>query len=142
MVTPDSTAPARQLPPVVETAVASMALVIAGGIFLAAYLPRQAPLPIPIALISLAAVFLLAAVVMLTRLSDFAWDRFFQVSGWALAAYVVIAGMLEYVLLVDQTRGALLLLMTITLSIFALDIPIVLGFSVARHQEVAGPARS
>jgi hypothetical protein len=26
--------------------------------------------------------------------------------------------------------------MTITLTIFAVDIPIVLGFSVARHQEV------
>ncbi|MGC2191397.1 MAG: hypothetical protein WA751_03575 [Candidatus Dormiibacterota bacterium] len=129
-------APVRQLPPVVETAVGSIALVIAGGIFLAAYLPRQAPLPIPVALISLAAVLLLAAVVMLTRIGEFAWDRFFQVSGWALAAYVVIAGMLEYVLLVDQTRGALLLLMTITLTIFALDIPIILGFSVARHQEL------
>ncbi|MGA9919815.1 MAG: hypothetical protein WBR23_00930, partial [Candidatus Dormiibacterota bacterium] len=55
----------------------------------------------------------------------------------ALVAYVVIAGMLEFVLLVDQTRGALLLLMTITLTIFAVDIPIVLGFSVARHQEVS-----
>lgn len=129
-------APARKLPPVVESAVASMALVIAGGIFLAAYLPRQAPLPIPIGLISLAAVLLAATVVMLTRLGEFAWNRFRQVSGWALAAYLVIAGMLEYVLLVDRTSGALLLLMTVTLTIFALDIPILLGFSVARHQEV------
>ncbi|HUY09825.1 MAG TPA: hypothetical protein VMW80_10345 [Candidatus Dormibacteraeota bacterium] len=136
MVSEHGPAPTRQLPPIVETAVTSMALVIAGGIYLAAYLPRQAPLPVPIVLISLAGVVLLAAVVMLTRLRDFAWDRFRQVSGWALVAYVVIAGMLEYVLLVDQTRGALLLLLTITLTIFALDIPIVLGFSVARHQEV------
>ncbi|MGB9482433.1 MAG: hypothetical protein WCB86_00860 [Candidatus Dormiibacterota bacterium] len=137
MVSEPGPLPGRQLPPVVQTAVASMALVIAGGIYLAAYLPRQAPLPIPIVLISLAGVVLLAAVVMLTRLREFAWDRFRQVSGWALVAYVVIAGMLEFVLLVDQTRGALLLLMTITLTIFAVDIPIVLGFSVARHQEVS-----
>jgi hypothetical protein len=136
LVSEQVSAPARRLPPVVETAVGSLALVIAGGIYLAAYLPRQAPLPLPVALISLSAILLLAAVAMLLRLSEFAWDRFFQVSGWALVAYLVIAGMIEFVLLVDQTRGALLILMTITLAIFALDIPIVLGFSVALHQEV------
>ena len=75
---------------------------------------------------------------MLLRLPDFAWDRFFQVSGWALVAYVVIAGMLEFVFIIDQTRGALLVLMTTILVIFALDIPIVLGFSVARYQETGG----
>jgi mannitol-specific phosphotransferase system IIBC component len=46
--------------------------------------------------------------------------------------------MLEFVFIIDQTRGALLVLMTTILVIFALDIPIVLGFSVARYQETGG----
>ncbi|MGC1183865.1 MAG: hypothetical protein WBA31_01775 [Candidatus Dormiibacterota bacterium] len=125
------------LPPVTQTAVASMACVIAGGIYLAAYIPHQPPVVLPSVLISVGAVLLLLAGSMLLRLRNFAWDRFFQVSGWALVAYLVIAGMIEFVLLVDQTRGALLTLMTIALTIFALDIPIVLGFSVARYQDVS-----
>jgi len=141
MVSQFDAQPPQALPPIVQTAVGSMALVIAGGIYLAAYLPHQAPLPIPVVLISLGGVSLLAAAAMLTRLRDFAWTRFRLVSGWALVAYAVIAGMIEYVLLVDQTRGALLVLMTITLAIFALDIPIILGFSVARHQQAGSASR-
>jgi hypothetical protein len=112
-----------------------MAMVVAGGIYLAAYLPKQAPLPLPIALVTAGVVLFAVAAVMVTRLSEFAWDRFFQVGGWALLAYVVIVGMLELVLVIDQTRGALLALLTVILLIFALDIPLLLGFSVARFQE-------
>lgn len=130
--------PGRQLPPITALVVASMAMVIAGGIYLAAYLPKQAPLPIPIALVTAGAVLFVVAAVMLSRLGEFAWDRFFQVGGWALLAYVVIVGMLELVLVIDQTRGALLALLTVILLIFALDIPVLLGFSVARFQEPAG----
>jgi len=126
----------RALPPVTQTAVASMAFVIAGGIYLAAYLPHQPEVVLPSVLISVGAVLLLVAGSMLLRLRNFAWDRFFQVSGWALVAYLVIAGLIEFVLLVDQTRGPLLTLMTIVLTVFAIDIPIVLGFSVARYQEL------
>ena len=130
--------PGRQLPPITALVVASMAMVIAGGIYLAAYLPKQAPLPIPIALVTAGAVLFVVAAVMLSRLGEFAWDRFFQVGGWALLAYVVIVGLLELVLVIDQTRGALLALLTVILLIFALDIPVLLGFSVARFQEPAG----
>jgi hypothetical protein len=122
--------------------VLSMAMVIAGGIYLAAYLPKQAPLPLPIALVTAGVVLFVVAALMLTRLGEFAWDRFFQVGGWALLAYVVIVGMLELVLVIDQTRGALLALLTVILLIFALDIPLLLGFSVARFQETASPPTS
>ncbi|HVC38473.1 MAG TPA: hypothetical protein VNH20_00665 [Candidatus Dormibacteraeota bacterium] len=131
----DRAAPPRPLPPITETAVGSIALVIAGGIYLASYLPRQAPLLIPTVLIGLGGGLLLAAVAQLGGLRQFAWERFYQVSGWALVAYAVIAGMIEFVLLVDHTRGTLLILLTVVLVIFALDIPIILGFSVARHQD-------
>ncbi|MGH7691166.1 MAG: hypothetical protein ACRENY_08720 [Candidatus Dormibacteria bacterium] len=135
-MTDPGAAPGQGLPPVTQTVVGSMALVIAGGIYLAAYLPLQAPLLAPVILLAGGGLLLLAAVAMLLRIREFAWDRFWQVGGWALLAYVVISGMIEYVLLMDQTSGALLALFTITLVIFAVDIPIVLAFSVASHQEV------
>jgi hypothetical protein len=127
--------PGGQHPPITAVLVVSMAMVIAGGIYLAAYLPKQAPLPLPIALVTVGVVLFGLAAVMLSRLGEFAWHRFFQVGGWALLAYLVIVGMLEFVLVVDQTRGALLALLTVILLIFALDIPLLLGFSVARFQE-------
>lgn len=128
----------RQLPPITVVVVVSMAMVITGGIYLAAYLPKQAPLPVPIALVTIGVVLFVVAAMMLARLGDFAWGRFFQVGGWALVAYLVIVGMLEFVLVLDQTRGALLALLTVILLIFAFDIPLLLGFSVARFQETSG----
>jgi hypothetical protein len=131
-------APERQLPPITAVVVVSMAMVIAAGIYLAAYLPKQAPLALPIVLVTVGVLLFLLAAMMLTRLREFAWSRFVQVGGWALLAYLVIVGLLEFVLLIDQTRGALLALLTVILLIFALDTPILLGFSVARYQETRG----
>ena len=61
--------------------------------------------------------------------------RFRLVAGWVLLAYVVIAGMLEYVFVYDHTRGTQLLILTLMLVVFAVNIPMLLGFSVARFQE-------
>ena len=75
--------------------------------------------------------------VALSRVREFAWRTFFTVGGWVLLAYAVIAGMLEFVFVLDQTRGAVLLVLSLMLLVFAVDIPIVLAFSVARHQDPA-----
>ncbi len=114
---------------------AVMALVMAGGIYLAAYLPRKPSLTPAVALLAAAVVLLFVNVAQLTRVRDFAWHTFWQVSGWALLAYVVIAGMLEFVFVRDGTRGSLLVIMTSMIVIFAVNIPVLLGFSVARYQE-------
>jgi hypothetical protein len=53
---------------------------------------------------------------------------------WTLVAYVVIAGMLEYVFVVDGTRGGSLLVVSASLLVFAVDVPLILAFSVARYQ--------
>jgi hypothetical protein len=124
----------RRLPPVDWLAGASMALVIVGGIYLAAYLPRRAPLELPIGLLAAAGALLLVNAVVLWRLREFAWRTFLRVAGWAAVAYAVIAGMLEYIFVLDHTRGAELTLMTLILLVFAIDIPILLGFGVARYQ--------
>ncbi|MGH8989652.1 MAG: hypothetical protein ACRDXC_13840 [Acidimicrobiales bacterium] len=121
-------------PPIPLVCVSSMALVLVSGIYLAAYLPRHAPLGPAIGLVAAAGVVLLAAVVLVARLRDFAWDPFFLVVKWAALAYLVIAGILEYVFVYDGTRGSMLVLLTMSLFVFAVDIPVLLGFSVARFQ--------
>lgn len=124
--------PAR--PPVSQVLVGSMVLVIVGGIYLAAHIPGHAPLAPAYGLMAAAAVLLVTGVVLVARLQQFAWGRFFQVLRWALLAYVVIAGMLEYVFVLDGTRGTLLGILTGMLVMFAVDVPVVLAFSVARYE--------
>ena len=124
----------RRLAPVAEVAVLSMVLVVAGGIYMAAHLPGRLPLTLPEVLTSAAAVAVLVNLTMLARLRDFSWSTFFLVAKWALLAYLVIAGMLEFIFIFDGTRGAGLVLMTCMLAIFAADVPMLLAFSVARYQ--------
>jgi hypothetical protein len=127
----------RRLPPIAELAMTSMALVIAGGIYLAAHLPLRAPLGPAVGLLAAGGALLVADVALVSRLRPFAWRVFFQVAGWALVAYVVIAGLLEFTFVFDHTRGSLLVVLTLSLAVFALDIPLLLGFSVARYQDPA-----
>jgi hypothetical protein len=124
----------RRLPPVTALAVAALTLVLAGGIDLAAHLPRPAPLALPVAALAASAGALLAAAAVLARVRDFAWHTFFVVGGWTLAAYVVIAGMLEFVFILDHTPASLLAVFSLMLAVFAIDIPLLLAFSVARYQ--------
>jgi hypothetical protein len=131
---------ARRLPPVAELAVVSMAMIIIGGIYLVAHLPQRAPLGPAVGLLAAAGVLLVTNGVLVSSLRPFAWRVFFQVAGWVLVAYVVIGGMLEFIFVFDDTRGALLVVLTLSLLVFALDIPILLGFSVARYQDPAQPA--
>jgi uncharacterized membrane protein YeiB len=72
---------------------------------------------------------------MLSRIRPFAWKVFWQVAGWSLLAYAVIAGILLFVFVHDDTRGFMLVALTLSLFFFAVDIPLLLGFSVARYQD-------
>ena len=133
---PTEAPPARALPPVAQVAVLSMALVIVGGIYMAAHIPAHAALGLPIGLLVAAGVLVLANVAQLARLRQFAWPTFWLVGKWALVAYLVITGMLEYIFVLDGTRGSTLVVMTVMLAIFAVDVPVLLAFSVARYQPV------
>jgi type III secretory pathway component EscS len=126
----------RRLPPVAEIAVAAMALIIIGGITLASRLPRPAPLPLLIALLAVAAVLVLADIVLLARLRDFAWPVFFQVAKWSLLAYAVMYGVLEFTFVYDHVAGSTLVVLTLMLVVIAVDVPMLFGFSVARYAEV------
>jgi hypothetical protein len=126
----------RRLPPVAEIAVAAMALIIIGGITLASRLPRPAPLPLLIALLAAAAVLVLADIVLLARLREFAWPVFFQVAKWSLLAYAVMYGVLEFTFVYDHVAGSTLVVLTLMLMVIAVDVPMLFGFSVARYAEV------
>ena len=126
----------RRLPPVAEIAVAAMALIIIGGITLASRLPRPAPLPLLIALLAAAAVLVLADVVLLARLREFAWPVFFLVAKWSLLAYAVMYGVLEFTFVYDHVAGSTLVVLTLMLVVIAVDVPMLFGFSVARYAEV------
>ncbi|MDX6468994.1 MAG: hypothetical protein QOF75_797 [Gaiellaceae bacterium] len=124
----------RKLPPITEIGAASMIAIAGGVIYVAAYLPKHAPLGFAVALLALAAALQLTNAFLLFRLRDFAWDRFFQVGGWALLAYAVIAGMIEYAFVFDKTRGVQLVVMTLMLALFMLNVPVLIAFTVARFQ--------
>jgi hypothetical protein len=124
----------RRLPPIGWLGIASMVLTIVSTIWLASYIPKRPPLAPAVVLMCLSGALLLANLVLLSRLRDFAWRTFRLVAGWTLAAYAVIAGMLEYAFVYDGTRGAVLLLMTLSLLSFAVNVPVLMGFGVARYQ--------
>jgi hypothetical protein len=126
---------ARRLPPVAELAVASLALIIVAGIYLVAHLPQRAPLGPAVGLLAAAGALLVVNAAVVSSLRRFAWRVFFQVAGWTLVAYVVIGGLLEFIFVFDHTRGAILVVLTLSLLVFALDVPILFGFSVARYQD-------
>jgi hypothetical protein len=130
----------RPMPPVGGIGMASMALIVAGGIYLAANLPHRVSLAPAVGLLVAAVVLLGVNVVLLSRLREFAWNRFFMVAGRMLLAYIVIAGMIEYVFVYDHTPGRVLVVMSLMLATFAIDIPMILGFTVARYQEPHGRA--
>jgi hypothetical protein len=140
MAVPGSEFANRRVPPVTALGMASIAFVAGGVSYLAAYLPARAPLGPAIGLEVAAVAVLAASVVLLLRQDDFAWWRFSQVAGWALVAYVVIAGMIEYAFIYDHTRGAVLVLLTLMLATFTVNVPILLAFTVARFEEA--PSRA
>jgi hypothetical protein len=123
----------RRLPPVAELTTVSLALVVVGGIVMASYAPRRPPLGGPAALAAAGAALLLAAVFLLSRLRDFNWARFGLVFRWALLAYVISAGVIGFAFVRDHTRGAPLALVTVMLLIYAVDVPVIIAFTVARY---------
>jgi hypothetical protein len=111
----------------------SLALVIASGVYLTAHLPSHVPLGPAFALLAASVVVLATNMILLSRVRDFAWQRFFQIAKWSFLAYVVIAGMLEYVFLRNHTSGGSLVVLTLSLAVFAVNVPMLVGFTVARY---------
>jgi hypothetical protein len=127
-------APRPAAPPVTPLACASLAVVVIGGIVMASSFPRRPALGVPIALLVLSAVLLAASIVLLARQRGFAWSTFLRVGKWALLAYTVSAGMIEFSFVHNHAGGAPLLVVTLLLVLYALNVPLLIGFTVARYQ--------
>jgi hypothetical protein len=106
----------KKLPPVSEISVAILALVVAGGVYLAAHLPKHTSL-------------------LFTTFTVVAAGLLVLVAKWTLLAYAIFAAALEYIFFKDGVRGGVLALMSATIVIFAVNLPIHFGFTVARYAE-------
>jgi hypothetical protein len=127
----------RRLPPVTQVGMASLALIVAGGIYLSAHLPRHVPLGPAIALLAASALLLVGNLAALSRVRDFAWDRFLEIAKWALLAYGITAGMIEYAFLRNHLRGGALVVLTLSLVVYAVHVPMLIAFTVARYDDPA-----
>jgi hypothetical protein len=130
----------RRLPPVTQIGMTSLALIVAGGIYLAAHLPNHVPLAPAIALLSVSVLLLAGNLMALARVPSFHWSRFFDIAKWALLAYAIIAGMIEYSFLRDHITGGVLVVLTLSLVVFAVHVPVLIGFTVARFDQAEEPA--
>ncbi|MDX6641584.1 MAG: hypothetical protein QOF12_2595 [Solirubrobacteraceae bacterium] len=125
----------RRFPPVTEVGMLSLALIVAGGIYLSAHLPQHVPLGPAIALLITSAVLMVINLLSLTRVPGFAWQRFADVAKWALLAYVITAGLIEYSFLQNHLRGGALVVLTLSLVVYAVHVPVLIGFTVARYAD-------
>jgi len=131
----------RRLPPVTQLGMLSLALIAAGVIYLSAHLPEHVSLGPAIALLAASALLLFGNVFALWRTEGFAWSRFLEVARWALLAYAIIAGLIEYVFLRNDTSGGPLVVLTLSLVVFALNVPVLIAFTVARYDEATSPVQ-
>lgn len=122
----------RRLPPVTQLGMISLALIVAGGIYLVAHLPKHVPLTPAIVLLAASATLLATNLFLLSRVPDFPWGRFMEIARWALLAYLVIAGTIEYAFLRNHVKGGALVILTLSLLVFAVHVPVLIAFTVAR----------
>jgi hypothetical protein len=125
----------RPLPPVTQLGMLSLGLIVAGGIYLSSHLPKHVPLGPAVALLAASALVMAGNVFALSRVKDFNWPRFFEVGKWSLLAYVVIAGTVLYVFLRNHVSGGSLVVLTLSLAVFAVHVPMLVGFTVARYAD-------
>jgi hypothetical protein len=122
-----------RLPPVTALGMLSLGLVLVAGIYLSAHLPQHVSLGPPIVLLAASALVFTGNVLALSRVAGFPWGRFFAVARWALLAYATISVLIEYVFLRNHTSGSPLIVLTLSLVVFALNVPVLIAFTVARY---------
>jgi hypothetical protein len=86
-------------------------------------------------LLALSAVLMAYNLFSITRVKGFAWDRFFEVAKWSLLAYVVTAGLIEFVFVHNHVSGGTLVVLTLSLAVYAVHVPVLMGFTVARYYQ-------
>jgi hypothetical protein len=123
----------RKHPPFTEVGMLSLALVVIGGIYLSSHIPQHVPLALPTALLIASGLLVAINLAWLSRVPGFAWPRFFQVAKWALAAYLFTAALIEFAFLRNHLRGGPLVILTLSLLVYAVQVPAMIAFTVARY---------
>ena len=116
----------------------SLALIVIGGIYLSSHIPQHVPLGLPTALLIASAALVVINLALLSRVPDFAWPRFFQVAKWALLAYLFTAAIIEYAFLRNHLKGGPLVILTLSLLVYAVQVPAMIAFTVARYDTSGG----
>jgi hypothetical protein len=125
----------RRLPPVTQLGMLSLALIVAGGIYLASNLTGDVSLAPPIVLLVLSACLVVVNLVLIARVPDFNQGRFVEVGRWALLAYAITAGLIEYAFLRNHLTGGPLVVLTLSLVVYAVHVPMLIAFTVARYAD-------
>jgi hypothetical protein len=112
---------------------ASLALIVAGGIYLSANLPNEVSLGPAWALLAASALLLAGNLFTLSRVRDFAWGRFRQIFKWALLGYLITAGMIWATFLIDDLPNGPMLVLSLSLLVYAVHVPTLIAFTVARY---------
>jgi hypothetical protein len=124
--------------PVVACIVGTIVSCILAAGIIVAHLPQPAPLWGSIMWVCVGAVLTGVTIVLLLTKQPFARRLFFTVAKWVFLYILVLTAMGEYVLVFDGMRGEPLVIMTAVLLLFLVNIPMLWGFSVARHERAAG----
>ncbi|HEV2427138.1 MAG TPA: hypothetical protein VGS61_02825 [Acidimicrobiales bacterium] len=123
----------RRYPPIAWLTTGALVAIIIGGILIAAYAPRKAPLGVAVAMLVIGAALLATGWLLLSRQKVFSWTTFRNVLKWALLAYFIQSGMIEFAFIRNHARGATLMTVTLMLVVFALAVPSTIAFTVARY---------
>ncbi len=125
----------KPFPKAVEIVTLSLAAVVVGGVWMGSHAPRRPPMGLPIVTFVVGAMLLIFCIAKVTRVSNFSWDTILRLGRWALLAYVIAAGMIEFAFVRNHTSGAPLVVVTGMLVVFALDVPFLIATTVARYQD-------
>jgi hypothetical protein len=128
----------RKYPPFTELGMLSLGLIVIGGIYLSSHIPQHVALGPAIALLIASVAVMTINMTWLSRVPGFAWPRFFQVAKWALLAYLFTAAMIEYAFLRNHLKGGPLVILTLSLLVYAVQVPTLIAFTVARYDVPVG----
>jgi hypothetical protein len=125
----------RVYPPIAWMTTGALCFIIVGGIVMASYAPHVAPLAVSWTLMALGVALVVSAYVALSRIKVFSWTTFRNVLKWALLAYAIEAGVIEFAFIHLHTRGRPLLIVSVMLLVFATSVPTTIAFTVARYAQ-------